>query len=235
MDICDRLFVQGIKPASWERVLERARPSIELACKIIEADKRGYIPRLELVFAAFEYTPLHAVLVVLWGIDPYPNDPTGLAFSCDIRVPKSLEVIYAELKRSIPGFVIPKHGNLTSWCEQGVLLLNSSLTTAPGVSDAHPGIWTGLAKHVTEAISDVNSHVVHVGIGVAAQKEAAKVLPPDFKVLKIPHPSPRNARGGFVGSDCFLKINIALTNAGKKPINWHLPMDPLPPLVDFSL
>lgn len=228
------MFEQGIKPVTWERVCERAEPSISFACELIERDGRGYIPLPDKVFAAFDHTPLPTVKVVMIGIDPYPNDPTGLAFSCDTRVPDSLKVMYKELQRSIPGFVVPTHGNLTAWCERGVLLLNSALTTAPKISGAHSGIWAGVIKCVTEAINSVNSHVVYVAIGSEAQKEAARILPPGSIVLKVPHPSPRNVRGGFVGSDCFLKINIALVNAGKEPVDWCLPAEPLPPLVDFS-
>ena len=231
MNIHHRLFVRGLKPATWEAMIDRAEPSIALACRVVDHHRAGHVPHADVVFAALDATPLSSVRVILAALDPYPRDSNGVAFSCDVRVPDTLRSIYKELERSVPGFITPSHGDLSYWSSQGVLLLNVQLTTAPGVTDAHPGVWIGVIKHIVDASSSGNPNVVYAAVGVQAHRDLAKVLPPGTNILKIPDPL---GRGGFMGCDCFLKINAALQNSGQVPIDWCLPLDPRPPLVDFS-
>src|SRR5665647_769387 len=121
-------------PVGYEKVFEDAKKDIKTIAKDIRDDEIKYLPPASKVFNAFHMTPFDNVRVVIIGEGPYfkPGLANGLAFSCDNGVPPSLSNIYKEVEQCYPDFVIPKHGDLSPWCSQGVLLLNISLTVKSG-------------------------------------------------------------------------------------------------------
>lgn len=233
MDLYHHVYTFGNKPFGWESVLDDAQKSFMMLCQGIEALGLGYTPRKELVLAAL-CVPLESVRVVIVGQDPFPSNATGFAFSSR-EIKPSHRAIFAELQRSIPGFVIPNHGDLTSWCQEGVLLLNMDLTTAPGKSGTHKGLSGGVMHCIVRALQNGPRKVIWVLWGQNSQK-IGQMLGDDALILKAAHPSPLNRTGGFVGCDHFSKINTYFVSHGELPIWWHLPPVAHPPrTVDLML
>jgi uracil-DNA glycosylase len=176
--------------------------------------------------AALALTPLDAVRVVILGQDPYhgAGQGHGLAFSVrkGVAVPPSLANIYKELQADI-GFASPTHGDLTPWAQQGVLLLNTTLTVEDGQAGSHQGQgWEALTDACVAAVAALAEPCVFMLWGAHAQKKAAKVGGGHL-VLQAPHPSPLSAYRGWFGSLHFSKANAFLTQHGRGAINWHLP------------
>ncbi|MDP1521267.1 uracil-DNA glycosylase [Porticoccus litoralis] len=178
-------------------------------------------------FAAFNFTPFDAVKVVILGQDPYhgPNQAHGLCFSVmpGIEIPPSLRNIYQELHSDL-GFKSPSHGCLAHWAEQGVLLLNSTLTVEQGNAGAHQG--RGWEEFTDRAIHELNARrdgLVFLLWGSYAQKKGAFIDCSRHLVLKAPHPSPLSAYRGFFGCHHFSRANEYLRQHGKNPIDWQLP------------
>ena len=179
------------------------------------------------VFNALKLTPLDAVKVVILGQDPYhgPNQAHGLCFSVlpGVKTPPSLVNIYKELAVDIDGFVIPKHGTLTSWAEQGVLLLNTVLTVEQG--NAHSHAKWGWERFTDAVINAVNTHqqgVVFLLWGSHAQKKGMQIDTSKHHVLCAPHPSPLSAHRGFLGCQHFSQTNQLLISQNKSPVNWQV-------------
>ena len=189
---------------------------------------RPYLPAGDHIFRAFQ-RPLADVRVLVVGQDPYPTPghPIGLSFAVDPHVwplPRSLVNIYVELRDDL-GIVPPKHGDLTGWSEQGVMLLNRVLTVRAGESASHRGRgW----EEVTECA--IQALVRRVGAG--GPPAAAILWGRDAQSLKpmlgqIPwvesvHPSPLSATRGFFGSKPFSRVNTLLTDQGGEPVGWAL-------------
>ena len=221
-------------PRTWESVFENAKDEIKDISDILEEDKKingERIPNNCDLFRAFHLTPLHKVRVVIVGQDPYfsriPDGrplATGLAFSIprDAAIPSSLRNIYKELKDSIPGFVVPNHGDLTSWSLQGVFLLNSCLTVRENDASCHKQIWDGFIKKVINAILEANPRCIFVAWGNNAQKVASKFIGEKAVVLTSSHPSGLSANRGFFGCGHFPEINRLLIAQKSEPINWNL-------------
>lgn len=189
-----------------------------------EQGKQVYPPQ-EWVFSAFDYTPFDQVKVVILGQDPYhgPNQAHGLSFSVQagVKTPPSLANMYKELAQDIDGFVIPSHGYLASWAEQGVLLLNTVLTVEQGKAHSHSK--AGWEKFTDQVIAELNQQ--HKGLvfmlwGAHAQKKGAAIDTNKHHILAAPHPSPLSAHRGFFGCGHFSKANEMLTSQGKAAINW---------------
>ncbi|MCE2570925.1 uracil-DNA glycosylase [Motilimonas eburnea] len=184
-----------------------------------------YPPQNE-VFNAFKLTELADVKVVILGQDPYhgPNQAHGLCFSVrpGVKTPPSLVNIYKELQTDIPGFVIPEHGFLQSWAEQGVLLLNTVLTVEAGKAHSHAKCgWETFTDKVIEQVNQHCDGVVFLLWGAHAQKKGAIVDTQRHHVLTAPHPSPLSAHRGFFGCKHFSKTNQILASLGKDPIDWQ--------------
>lgn len=186
-----------------------------------------YPPRAE-IFNAFKLTPFNQLKVVIIGQDPYHQvgQAMGLSFSVKpgVKVPPSLVNIYKELSNDIPGFVPPNHGTLTTWAQQGVLMLNSILT----VQDSHPLShskvgWDEFTSKVIEQINLHSSHVVYMLWGAKAKAKCRIVDRNNNLILEAAHPSPLSAYNGFFGCHHFSKANEYLIAQGKEPINWLLP------------
>lgn len=191
-----------------------------------EAGKVIYPPQQD-VFNALKYTPLESVKVVILGQDPYhgPDQAHGLCFSVlpGVKTPPSLVNIYKELAADIDGFVIPKHGTLTRWAEQGVLLLNTVLTVEQGKAHSHAKWgWETFTDAVIDAVNRHQQGVVFLLWGSHAQKKGMHIDTSKHHVLSAPHPSPLSAHRGFLGCKHFSQTNQLLSSQNKSPINWQL-------------
>jgi uracil-DNA glycosylase len=180
------------------------------------------------VFNAFKYTSLDNLKVVIIGQDPYhgPNQAHGLCFSVNKGIPNppSLRNIFQELKNEYgEKFIMPEHGCLSSWAQQGVFLLNNTLTVERGHPQSHANIgWDIFTEHVIKKINDNLDHIVFMLWGSPAQKKCKCVDENKHLILKTVHPSPLSAYRGFFGCQHFIKCNEYLEKNGKSPINWQI-------------
>lgn len=196
-----------------------------------KANGKRIFPRGSEYFKALDLTPLNKVRVVILGQDPYHGEGQahGLCFSVrrGVRPPPSLMNIYKELKTDL-GIDPPSHGNLSSWAEQGVLLLNSVLTVEMGKAASHQGRgWEKFTDAVIQLVAGQERPIIFILWGNYAQKKAAFVE--DISrggrhlVIKSAHPSPLSAHNGFFGSRPFGRANAFLNERGENPIDWRLP------------
>lgn len=189
------------------------------------AGKTIYPPGL-LFFNAFNTTPFESVKVVLLGQDPYhgPGQAHGLCFSVPdgIIPPPSLVNIFKELHNDT-GVPIPRSGNLTRWAQQGVLLLNASLSVRANEPMSHSKIgWAQFTDTVIAKVSSLKKNVVFILWGKFAQEKQALIDETKHLVLKAAHPSPYSANNGFLGCRHFSKTNDYLVQNGIDPIDWSL-------------
>lgn len=184
-------------------------------------------PPSSLIFNALNTTPLNQVKVVIIGQDPYhgPNQAHGLSFSVQrgVALPPSLRNIFHELHTDL-GVPVPRHGDLTHWAEQGVLLLNSVLTVQAGQPTSHQKQgWEDFTDHVIDVLNQQREHIVFILWGAYAQRKGQRIDPNKHLILKAAHPSPLAAnRGGFFGCKVFSKSNNYLKQNGIEPIDWQL-------------
>lgn len=193
-----------------------------------EKQEKVIYPHGSRIFAAFNFTPLTAVKAVILGQDPYHGEGQahGLCFSVmeGVKPPPSLVNIYKELNNDL-GMPIPTSGNLEKWTEQGVLLLNATLTVRAGEAGSHQGKgWETFTDQVIKTISDLRSGVVFLLWGNYAQAKESLIDQSKHFVLKAPHPSPFSAARGFFGSKHFSKTNQILKEIGYEEIDWN-PVD----------
>lgn len=184
-------------------------------------------PKNSDIFNAFKKTPFDDLKVLILGQDPYhgANQAHGLSFSVQkgINPPPSLKNIYKELVTDIPGFSIPTHGELTEWAEQGVMLLNATLTVRASSPGSHQKKgWEIFTDTVIKTISDQKEGVVFLLWGKFAQAKAELIDENKHHILKAAHPSPYSADSGFFGCKHFSKTNAILEKEGKKPIDWQI-------------
>lgn len=201
-----------------------------------ERSRHTIYPPHDEVFAALHLTPLRDVRAVILGQDPYhgARQAHGLAFSVQhgVRIPPSLRNIHQELHDDV-GVEIPNHGNLEAWAQQGVLLLNTSLTVRAGQAASHSGKgWETFTDRVIEAVARQASPTVFILWGNHARKKRPLIVEAsaggtDHTILESPHPSPFAARNGFFGSRPFSRANDALAAAGREPIDWSLEPSPV--------
>ncbi|MCI5105693.1 MAG: uracil-DNA glycosylase [Pseudomonadales bacterium] len=193
------------------------------------AGKRIFPPGDE-IFTALNCTPLEQTKVVIIGQDPYhgPGQAHGLCFSVKpgIAVPPSLKNIYKELQADV-GFEIPAHGCLNSWAEQGVLLLNATLTVEAHRAGSHQGKgWEQFTDRIISLLNEQRQGLVFILWGSYAQKKGAGIDRKRHLVLQSPHPSPLSASRGFFGNHHFSRANDYLRSQGIEPVNWQLPLQP---------
>ncbi|GGH02203.1 uracil-DNA glycosylase [Pedobacter zeae] len=180
------------------------------------------------IFNALNTTPFDKVKVVILGQDPYhgAGQAHGLSFSVQrgVAVPPSLKNIYKELESDIEGFKSPNHGHLTHWAEQGVLLLNATLTVRASEAGSHQNRgWEIFTDEIIKALSQKREHIVFLLWGKYAQQKATLIDQKKHYVLTAAHPSPFSAYNGFFGSKHFSKANQLLVQNNLKPIDWNLP------------
>lgn len=194
------------------------------------AGKRIF-PKGSEYFRALDLTPLDKVRVVILGQDPYHGEGQahGLCFSVQrgVRPPPSLVNIYKEMKSDL-GIDPPRHGNLTHWAEQGVLLLNSVLTVEMGRAASHQKRgWEQFTDEIIALVARQERPIVFILWGSYAQKKAAFVQDVSqggrHLVIKSAHPSPLSAHNGFLGSRPFSRTNEFLKAHGETQIDWRLP------------
>ena len=216
---------------SWKAVLDDQFASdyfARLAAFVKSAYASGVVyPPEECIFEAFNRTPFHRVKVVIIGQDPYhnPNQANGLCFSVQpgVDVPPSLVNIYKELEAEYDRPFLGRNGDLSHWADQGVLLLNATLTVSGGANMAgsHQGRgWEAFTDAAIRRLAERRDHLVYMLWGAYAQRKAAFVDRTKNLVLESPHPSPLSARRGFFGNGHFLKCDAYLREHGLAPIKW---------------
>lgn len=214
---------------SWLKVLgdEFDKPYMKsLKAFLTEEKSQGkqIYPPGGLIFNAFNLTPFDKVKVVILGQDPYhgQGQAHGLCFSVPegIAIPPSLQNIYKELQADT-GFVIPSHGNLTTWAKQGVLMLNSILTVRANQPGSHQGKgWEQFTEAVIRHLSDQKSGLVFLLWGNYAKEKGKWIDSSKHLILQAAHPSPFSAYSGFFGCKHFSRVNEYLTGRGVSGINW---------------
>lgn len=216
---------------SWNEVLNPLfeSPKMKALSAFVQEERRvGLVfPPKDMVFNALKLTPFYDVKVVILGQDPYHNDGQahGLSFSVPngIAHPPSLRNIFTELTTDIPGFNVPKSGDLSKWGKQGVLLLNATLTVRAHQAGSHQKKgWEEFTDGIISKISSELDNVVFILWGSYAQKKSQLIDESKHLILKAVHPSPLSVYRGFFGSKPFSKANDYLSSKGKKPIDWKL-------------
>lgn len=220
-------------PAAWKELLgpEFEKPYFRALTDFVRseytaaANGRGpaVYPAAKNVFRAFDKCGLDELKVVIIGQDPYhgPGQANGLCFSVNdgVAFPPSLRNIFKEIQSDL-GKPLPASGNLDRWAEQGVLLLNATLTVRDGQANSHSDKgWQQFTDAVVEAINDTKEHIVYMLWGGFAQKKGQKVDAVLNCILKSAHPSPLSVTG-FLGCRHFSKANEYLQSVGKTPIEW---------------
>ena len=183
-------------------------------------------PKEKEIFNAFNQTPLYNVKIVILGQDPYHGEKQahGLSFSVTkgIKLPPSLVNIYKEIKNDL-SIINNSNGDLTSWANQGVLLLNATLTVRANQAGSHQNKgWEQFTDKVISTISEEKNGVIFLLWGRFAQKKQTLIDTKKHYVLKSSHPSPLSAYRGFFGCKHFSKCNIILQKQGKSEIKWKL-------------
>jgi uracil-DNA glycosylase len=217
---------------SWQAVLaeELRQPYLYDLATFVAGERLAapIYPPESLVFNAFWHTPYDQVKVVIVGQDPYhgAGQAHGLSFSVprDVPPPPSLKNIYKEIRDDL-GIDPPSHGCLLSWAQQGVLLLNATLTVRQGVPMSHHGRgWERFTDAVIHKLCERPKPVIFVLWGKSAQEKCKQIAPLAAQrghvILTSPHPSPFSAHQGFFGSKPFSKINQLLIKQGQAPIDW---------------
>lgn len=217
--------------ASWLAVLgeEFDKPYMQsLKSFLVDEKAAGKLifPASKSWFAAFNHTPFDKVKVVILGQDPYhgPEQAHGLCFSVPdgIKIPPSLVNIYKELASDLN---IPRAttGCLEHWAEQGVLLLNATLTVENGQAGSHQNKgWETFTDRAIQVLNEQREGLVFILWGSYAQKKGALINAARHLILKSPHPSPLSAYRGFFGSRPFSQANTYLTSTNKKAIDWQI-------------
>jgi uracil-DNA glycosylase len=225
--------VDNIKlEAGWKQALreEFDKPYMQALGDFLRQEKaagKEIYPPGPLIFNALNSTPLERVKVVIIGQDPYhgPGQAHGLCFSVQpgVPTPPSLLNIYKELKRDL-NIDIASHGCLQHWAEQGVLLLNTSLTVERGNAGSHAGKgWQPFTDKVIEVVSGHCPRLVFLLWGAHAQSKERLIDPTKHLILRSPHPSPLSAHRGFIGNGHFSRTNKFLEQNGLTPLDWRLP------------
>jgi uracil-DNA glycosylase len=244
---CQNKTVQEIStecpPPGWVEVFKKAQPEIAIISNIL-SQVEPWFPLKKNLFTAFDLCPLNNVKVVIIGQDPYHSvhngmpDATGMSFSVNKGqpIPPSLNNIYKELAREYPHeFIIPNHGDLSSWADQGVLLLNTCLTVAPHQAESHMSkdkknkgsFWNGFITRVFDAISEANPQCIFLCWGAYAISFSQGLNQRAIKLVAT-HPSGYSANKAskdapaFIGCNHFRLANEYLVKQGKTPIDWRI-------------
>lgn len=217
--------------ASWKDQLsnEFTQPYFQSLVQFVKneylAHPNAVFPKGNQIFRAFDACAFSDVKVVILGQDPYPTrgHAHGLCFSVepDVRpLPKSLKNIYKEMNTDL-GIEPRENGDLNHWAEQGVLLLNATLTVREGSPESHAGKgWEIFTDAVIQSLNEHHQGVVYMLWGSKAQRKAESVNGENNLILKAPHPSPLSAHRGFFGSGHFSQANKYLQSIGREPIKW---------------
>ena len=216
-------------PDSWKSHLsdELKKPYFKAINYFLEQEtKSGKIiyPAPENIFRAFKLTSFDSVKVVILGQDPYHGEgqAEGLSFSVpkSQKLPPSLRNIYKEIETDL-GIKSPEHGNLITWAQQGVLLLNSTLTVEHKKPNSHSEIgWGIFTDKVIETLSEKRENLVFMLWGKFSQHKSSLIDSAKHLILEAPHPSPFSAHKGFLGCRHFSQTNAYLIQHKQETINW---------------
>ncbi|WP_018628507.1 uracil-DNA glycosylase [Niabella aurantiaca] len=216
---------------SWKKELqdEFQKPYFESLAQHLKTEKQAgkiIYPAGKNIFNAFNTTPFDQVKVLLLGQDPYhgAGQAHGLCFSVQkgVPLPPSLVNIYKELQADL-GVPPAKSGDLTRWAQQGVFMLNASLTVRAGEPMSHSKIgWATFTDAVIRKVSQDKEHVVFILWGKFAQEKASLIDASKHLILRSAHPSPLSAHNGFFGSRPFSKTNEYLAANGIDPVDWKV-------------
>jgi len=229
----DKTMMQSIRPQieeSWKIILKdefQKEYFSTLKLFLIEEKKTHIIyPQSDAIFNAFNLCPFNALKVVIIGQDPYHGEGQahGLSFSVPegIKPPPSLKNIFKELNTDV-NFKIPTHGNLSRWAEQGVLLLNATLTVRKKQAGSHQKKgWEKFTDSVIQKVSEEKEGIVFLLWGRFAQDKAKLIDENKHHILTAPHPSPFSAYSGFFGCKHFSKTNNLLKKQSMQSINWQI-------------
>lgn len=217
--------------SSWKEVLMPEFQSEYFAklknFLVEEKNKKTIIyPPGQLIFNAFNRTPFNNVKVVIIGQDPYhgPGQAHGLCFSVPqgIKPPPSLVNIFKELQQDC-GITLPNHGNLEKWADQGVMLLNATLTVKAHNAGSHQGKgWEQFTDSVIETISNKKEGIIFILWGNYAKAKESLIDTSKHHILKAAHPSPFSAYNGFFGCKHFSQTNALLKQMGHSEIDWQV-------------
>ena len=215
---------------SWDVLLE------EEFSKDYYKDLQGFLaeeyenhiihPAKDEIFSALSHTSYENTRVVIFGQDPYhgENQAHGMSFSVKVgvEIPPSLRNMYKELRDEL-GCYIPNHGCLEKWADQGVLLLNASLTVRDGEANSHKGKgWEKVTDKITSILNERQEPVIFILWGNDAKKKEELITAPQHIILSAAHPSPLSASRGFFGCGHFKKVNNILKAMNQKPIDWQI-------------
>ncbi len=215
---------------SWKEVLsdEFQKPYFPVLKNFLIEEKKKFrvYPPGNRIFAALNHTPFHKVKVVILGQDPYhgPGQAHGLCFSVPkgVQIPPSLRNIFTELKNDL-NIPLPKHGNLEKWADQGVLLLNATLTVRANQAGSHQNKgWEIFTDSIIKILSLQREKIVFLLWGNYANQKSAFINSNKHLILKTVHPSPLSASRGFFGCGHFSKTNDYLKYNNITPIDWDL-------------
>ena len=218
-------------PPLWHDLLthEISKPYWSSLQDFVSAERQvaEIYPPLGATFRSFELTSPRDVRVVILGQDPYLSEgqANGLCFSVahGVKIPPSLRNIYKELQADC-GIESSSSGDLTTWAQQGVLLLNATLTVRHDGAGTHQGHgWEVFTDAVVRTLGASQSPIVFVLWGAFARKKKSLITQPQHTIIESAHPSPLSAHNGFVGSKPFSQINQALRANGSDPIDWQIP------------
>ena len=220
---------------SWLKVLgeEFEKPYMKALRDFLVSEKqqgKKIFPTSDHWFAAFDQTPFDQVKVVVLGQDPYhgPGQAHGLCFSVlpGVVTPPSLVNIYKELENDL-GIPPAVHGCLNHWADQGVLLLNATLTVVAGQAGAHQNQgWETFTDRAIQVLNEEREGLVFILWGSYAQKKGNFIDQKKHCVISSPHPSPLSAYRGFFDSKPFSQANDYLTSRAQEAIDWQLPVEP---------
>ena len=224
----DGLVSRGLMAADWAEALRPVDGRIATLGRMLREEVsagRGYLPEGDAIFRAFS-RPLAEVRVLIVGQDPYPTPghPIGMSFAVARDVwplPRSLVNIYLELREDL-GVVPPRHGDLSAWADQGVMLLNRVLTVRPGEPASHRGRgWEEVTDCAIAALAARGGPLAAILWGRDAQSLEGVLGPIPW--IESAHPSPLSAARGFFGSRPFSRVNRLLSEQGADPVDWSLP------------
>jgi uracil-DNA glycosylase len=222
--------MKRVLTTDWDHILasEFSQPYWRALQNFVSNERSLFqvFPPSEKVFTALELTPFAQTQVVILGQDPYhePGQAHGLAFSVQqgTRIPPSLRNIYKELAEDT-GCPIASHGDLTAWAQQGVLLLNTTMTVRAGQATSHQGHgWEQFTDQIIRELNNKTEPIVFILWGASSRKKATLINQQRHVVIESAHPSPLSARHGFFGSRPFSRANALLKENGREPINWCL-------------
>lgn len=220
-----------IHDENWDKILQQEfeKPYFKSLMIFLETEKESQktiFPPTSDVFKSFEYCQFQNLKVVIIGQDPYHGlgQANGLAFSVNSScpIPPSLKNIYKELVQDI-GIKMPTHGDLKKWANQGVLLLNATLTVRANEAGSHQNKgWETFTNELIKIISEIKENVVFILWGNYAKSKSVLIDRHRHLILESAHPSPLSAYQGFFGNHHFSKCNSYLVDKGLTPIDWQI-------------